>query len=99
LRLIRELQAEDNPNKDAYWIAEYARVEQRALSSLADAKKQEEQYQQSLKEKEVSKLQDTKETPESEKLVVGQEYEDENDPNIKRVLASDEDDDDAAVEE
>lgn len=49
--MIRELQADDNSNKDPFWVAEYERVEQRALSCLADAKLQGKRFQRSSRRK------------------------------------------------
>ncbi|KAK4934452.1 hypothetical protein LTR10_024289 [Elasticomyces elasticus] len=46
LRLVNELQQEDHPGKNAFWIAEYDKVQKHAEDSLAKAKQEEQEYQE-----------------------------------------------------
>ncbi|KAK5193549.1 hypothetical protein LTR99_007101 [Exophiala xenobiotica] len=54
LRLIQELQEEDHPGKNAFWLTEYADAEQRARACLIDVRRQEEQYAASFEERDVT---------------------------------------------
>ncbi len=48
LRIVNELQQEDNPDKNAFWTAEFARLKKDAESCLKRAQREEQEHSERL---------------------------------------------------
>ena len=85
LRIVNELQ-EENPKKEAFWIAEYARLKKAAEGCLERAQKEEREHQQAVEAKEAGGIQDLMQGLELEGTVSsGPELPGSNDDPIRWV--------------
>ena len=92
LRLIMELQEEEHPGKHPFWFVEYAETEKDARNSLARAKLQEEQYQQSLEQEAVVGSMEGPEIEQVAGISSNLNGRDEEDPNIQWVFVGNDND-------